>query len=68
MKLVWFTEAHIHITEKFNRRILVNVDNITCIVPSGRDNESHIYFNGEESNFVTVTGTVEEAFKTIELA
>ena len=65
-KLVWFTEAHNQ--EKFNKRILVNIDNITCITPSDRDNEVRIYFNGEECNFVRVVGTVEEVYKTIELA
>ena len=64
-KLVWFVEPHI--SKDKDKRILINLDNITCIVPSDeREDETLIYFNG--NNCIRVRGTVEEVYKTIELA
>ena len=60
--LVWFTEAHIN--PKFDKRILINIDNIACAVASDEaEDETIIYFNSE--NCVRVRGTLEETAKEL---
>ena len=66
-KLVWFIEPHTN--KGKGKRVLVNVENITCIVPSDDSNDKTvIFFNGDEQNLINVRGTIEEVYKTIELA
>ena len=66
-KLVWFTYP----SSIKGERILVNAENITYIVPNGKlhdKDKSLIYFNGAEENCIGVYGSVEDIYKTIELA